>query len=199
MKERVDLTRFEEEVAELLKRQEPKGAVVCYGSSTFTVWGHDKLKADMSPIEVVNRGFGGSTAHEAMVYYDKLVKPLSPKKIVWYEGDNDIASGYTTDEIMEISCSVWDMIRADFPGIEIVILTVKKSIARREFWEKIDDINSAYLEYATEHDDMKIVDHNTITIDENGQAVEDIYVEDMLHFNEKGYLKLKELIKTAIS
>ncbi len=198
IKPKVDLNRFEEEVVILENRDEPNGAIVFYGSSTFTFWGHDKLKQDMSPIVVVNCGFGGSTAHDALYYYDRLIAPIKPSKIVWYEGDNDIASGYTTNEIMEISKLVWDKLRADFPGIEIIVLSVKKSIARQEFWEQIKEVNEAYINYAKKVDYIKVLDHNTITIDEKGNAVEEVYVEDMLHFNEKGYKKLKKLIKDSI-
>ena len=137
---KVDFSRYAQEVETLTKRDEPKGETVFYGSSTFTFWGHGKLKDDMAPMRAVNRGFGGSTAHDALHYYERLIPPLRPKILVWYEGDNDLACGYTPEEILELTSELFDKMRSDFPGIKFLIVSVKQSPCREELWEKITNI-----------------------------------------------------------
>ena len=195
---RVDFKRYEADINELILRGGEKDATVFYGSSTFTFWGNKKLKKDMSPIEVINCGFGGSTAHDAAHWYKKVVKPLRPKLLVWYEGDNDIALEYTSDEVLEITSDLFDKMKSDFPGLKLLIVSVKKSIARKELWAKIDELNSKMFEYANSKDYIRYVDTNEIAFDKKGNARADIYVEDKLHFNERGYELLKALIKPVI-
>jgi lysophospholipase L1-like esterase len=195
---KVDFKRYETDIKELVARGGKKEVTVFYGSSTFTFWGHEKLKRDMSPIEVVNCGFGGSTAHDAAHWYEKVVKPLRPKLLVWYEGDNDIALEYSSDEVLEITANLFDKIKSDFPKIRILIVSVKKSIARKELWRRIDELNSKMLEYANSKGYLSFVDINEIAFNEEGSAKTDIYIEDKLHFNEKGYELLTALIKPVI-
>lgn len=195
---KVDLARYDEEVQTLLSRNEPKDAIAFYGSSTFTIWGHDRLAHDMSPITVVNRGFGGSTAHEAEYYYEKLIKPLKPKTLVWYEGDNDLASDYTPQEVMELTIALFNRIRGDFSEISFVVVSVKKSLSRENLWNMIDKYNFLMAEYVNKSDDMVLFDIKSVTHDEKGNAKKDIYIEDGLHFNDKGYELFATQIKSTL-
>ena len=195
---KVDFKRYEPDVMGLVLSGGTKAATVFYGSSTFTLWGREKLKEDMAPIEAVNCGFGGSTAHDAAHWYEKVVKPLKPKLLVWYEGDNDIALGYTSAEVLEITSNLFDKMKTDFPELKILIVSVKRSISRKELWSKIDELNSKVLEYVKSKEYIQFVDMNEIAFDEKGSAREDIYIEDKLHFNEKGYELLTALIKPII-
>ncbi len=86
---------FDKDIALFETRMDLSGAVVFYGSSTITMWGHERLAHQMKDIAVINRGFGGSTAEQALYYYSRVIKPLVPRALVWYEGDNDICVGYT--------------------------------------------------------------------------------------------------------
>ena len=198
IKPKVDFTRYADEVEALKKRDEPKGEIVFCGSSTFTFWGHGKLKEDMSPITAVNRGFGGSTAHDALHYYEQLIPPLRPKILVWYEGDNDLACGYTPEEILEITSALFGKTRADFLGVRFLAVSVKQSPSRKELWEKIAEYNELMLRYVSENNDMAIMDMKKVTHDNMGNAREDIYLEDGLHFNEKGYLLLAGSLKEVL-
>jgi lysophospholipase L1-like esterase len=153
----------------------------------------------MSPIDIINCGFGGSTAHDAAYWYDKVVKPLKPKLLVWYEGDNDVACGYSAPEVLEITSGLFDRMKKDFPLLKILVVSVKKSIAREELWDKMDELNATMHNYAKNHEYIRYVDMNKIALDEKGSARADIYLEDGLHFNGKGYELLTNLIKPIIA
>ena len=74
---------------------------------------------------MLSTGFGGSTAEEALYYYHQLVLPAKPSILVYYEGDNDLASGYTPSEILALTHRLFECSRRDLPGIRFVIIPVK--------------------------------------------------------------------------
>ncbi len=73
------------------------------GSSSFRFW--DTLASDMKPLEVLNRGFGGSEFSDLDQYADRIVVAYRPRAVVVYEGDNDLAKG---------SPKTPEMVAADF-------------------------------------------------------------------------------------
>ena len=74
------------------KTSPPKpGSIVFTGSSSITYW--ESLASDMKPLEVVNRGFGGSEFSDLDEYAKRIVVAYKPKAVVVYEGDNDLSQG----------------------------------------------------------------------------------------------------------
>ena len=63
-----DIGRYEEAVRALEAEAVPEGGVVLYGSSTVALWPRERLTEDLRPFRVYGRGFGGSTAEEALYY-----------------------------------------------------------------------------------------------------------------------------------
>jgi hypothetical protein len=73
------------------RRQPPKpGQVVFAGSSSIRFW--HTLAADMAPIPVLNRGFGGAHLRDVLRYADRIVTPYRPQAVVVYAGENDLGS-----------------------------------------------------------------------------------------------------------
>ena len=62
--------------------------VVFTGSSSIRIW--ENLFEIFKDSTIVNTGFGGSKASDLLYYIDELVINFNPKKVVIYEGDNDI-------------------------------------------------------------------------------------------------------------
>jgi hypothetical protein len=52
--------------------------VLFVGSSSIVKW-QDKLAADMAPIPVINRGFGGSHIEYINRWFDQVVAPYHPR------------------------------------------------------------------------------------------------------------------------
>ena len=118
---------FEEENKKLPLSQE---RVVLWGSSSFTNW--KNFHAHLAPYNVINRGFGGSTAAEAIYYFDRVVVPLKPKIIFYYEGDNDIPAGFSVDSIFVNYRKMVAMVKKKLPGTKFVALSVKYSPLRKK-------------------------------------------------------------------
>src|SRR6202035_1203277 len=66
--------------------------VLFVGSSSIVQW-KGTLAADMAPIPVIGRGFGGSQIEYVNRWFDEIVAPYRPRAIVFYAGENDIDTG----------------------------------------------------------------------------------------------------------
>jgi hypothetical protein len=86
---------YEEEVHQLEKRVrssvEIANRTVFYGSSSIRMW--KTLDHDFPEKQVLNIGFGGSTLAACGWFFERLVVPTQPRSIVFYAGDNDLATG----------------------------------------------------------------------------------------------------------
>src|ERR1035437_10409683 len=126
MDTRTDLHRFEDQVKEIERqlqvRPPQKGGILFYGSSTMANWrANDWCYTQIAPFPVTNTGFGGSTAEEALYYYHRLVVPIQPSVMVYYEGANDLGNHYTPVEVIETTHRLFEWARQDFPGIKLVL------------------------------------------------------------------------------
>ena len=50
----------------------------------------------MAPLPVLNRGIAGACLQQLAVYADQIIAPYSPRTVVVYAGENDIA-GFVED------------------------------------------------------------------------------------------------------
>ncbi|MCK5843171.1 MAG: hypothetical protein KAG97_00605 [Victivallales bacterium] len=200
---KIDLRRLKEEIDGLEKglREHPlePGGILFYGSSTIGNWRADDLcYKQMTPLPVVNTGFGGSTAEEALYYYHKLVVPVKPSIILYYEGANDLSNGYAPADILELSHRLFEWARQDFPGIRFVIMPIKLCPGLRDIHDEAVICNKLFEKYAENNDDTRFLDMYPLLYDAGGEFRTDIYVEDKLHHNLKGYEELTALVKPVL-
>lgn len=76
---------------------EIKGAIVATGSSSMKGW-HDRIAADMAPLSIIPRGFGGSNTYDVRYFLEELVLQHEPRAVMIYEGDNDVAFGASPEQ-----------------------------------------------------------------------------------------------------
>ncbi len=83
---------WEEAVAALESKTQgkcgPGECVVFIGSSSIRLW--DTLEEDMSPILVIQHGFGGAKLNDIVYYAERLVNTYRPRAVVVFAGTNDI-------------------------------------------------------------------------------------------------------------
>ncbi|MDD3244057.1 MAG: GDSL-type esterase/lipase family protein [Eubacteriales bacterium] len=194
----VDLKRWDSDIQEILNRPVIENAAVFYGSSTIRIWGQERLEKDMAPMKVLCHGFGGSTAEEALYYYNTLVKPYNPRALVWYEGDNDMCCGYAPADAAALSQRVFEWARTDFPGLPIVIIPTKDCPAKHIFLPQIDIYNAHLKAFAAVNDDIQVIDIHDLLYDGDGELRTDIFEEDGVHYNDKGYAELAALVRPAL-
>src|SRR2546423_8183006 len=73
--------------------------VLFVGSSSIVKW-RGSLAADMAPMPVIDRGFGGSHIEYVNRWFDQIIAPYRPRAIVFYAGENDIDAGKSVARVV---------------------------------------------------------------------------------------------------
>jgi len=163
----------------------PKNAILFVGSSSIVYW--RTLSEDMVPLNVINRGFGGSQMHELNMYRDRIVTNYQPKAVVVYEGDNDVAAGKSVDEIIPEYVSFIEHLNESLDKVDIYLIAVKPSIARATMWETMQAVNEQLMELSKQHENVHYFDIASPMLQSSGEVKDDIFVDDGLHMNAAGY------------
>jgi lysophospholipase L1-like esterase len=164
----------------------PRHAVVCVGSSSMRMW-KDRMAADLAPITVIPRGFGGSQFSDVIEDFELLIAQYSPRAVVVYEGDNDIGMGKSPAEVFRDFATLRAQIDAFDPTIRLYVIGVKPSLARGDKWAWMQQFNREVAALATVDDRLTFIDVGAALMGENGRPVEDWFIEDGLHLNQTGY------------
>ncbi len=181
--------RFKEQVDQLHKKEynfsPNKKLVVFTGSSSVRMW---KDVADYFPeFNVINNGFGGSHFSDLLYFYDELIIKQTPEILFIYEGDNDIASGKKPSKIFKQAKELVKRIKTDLPKTKIVFIAPKPSLARWNLKKDYKKLNKKLEKLCKKQDNLEFADVWNIMLDENGNVYTDIFIEDGLHMNKKGY------------
>jgi len=163
----------------------PKDAVLFIGSSSIRMW--KSLAEDFPGMTVINRGFGGSTIPDSIRYAGRIVVPYHPRRIVLYAGDNDIALGATPERIAADFRQFVERVRRDLPDVPIDFISIKPSLARWRLVEKMKQANALVQAYAKRATGIGYIDVFTPMLGEDGLPRRDLFLEDGLHLNKKGY------------
>ena len=198
----IDPGRFEEAIqafeAEDRAMMPPAGAIVVTGSSSIRRW-HSTLERDLAPLTVIPRGFGGSTMQDVEHFLNRIVLPYKPRAVVIYEGDNDTgAYGVPPAEIAGRLESIVSRIHAALPTARVYVMSVKPSLARVAVWDKAQETNALYQRVAAENDRVAYIDVATPFLRADGKVMDDIFIADGLHLNQKGTAVWASTIKAAL-
>lgn len=185
-----DPGRFEADILEFeandkIQLPAPDG-IVFVGSSSIRQW-DATLKRDMSPLSVVSRGFGGSNMNDALYYIDRIVLPYNPRAIVLYEGENDVDQGVSPKVIADTYKKFVEKLRAHLPNCRVYFLSIKPTPKRWALWPKMEEANHLIAQYIEEDDLQFFVDLAMGMLDERGEPRRDIYLNDGIHMNPRGY------------
>jgi lysophospholipase L1-like esterase len=156
------------------------------GSSSVRMW--KDLKAHYPNHNVLNRGFGGSQMTDLLYFFDKLILPYRPSMIFIYEGDNDLASKKTTEQILATADSLLTLIRTQVSKkVPVVFISAKPSLSRWTMKDQYVAFNSSLKAWTESKKNVRFVDVWTPMLDANGEPRKDIFIEDGLHMNKTGY------------
>ena len=174
-----------------------KGKILFAGSSSIRFW--DSLEEDMEPLKVLNRGFGGAQISHVIYHFEDVVKPYNPKAIVFFCGTNDLTALKTPKEAMNDFKKFLNLVRNEFGNIKVYVIGIKPTVDRlyldeeeRIFNNLISSLtsNDAYLEYINIWDPM---------LNQDGTRMPELFIEDGLHMNEKGYEVWTRLVRESLS
>jgi len=155
------------------------------GSSSIVNW--VSLAADFPRYNVLNRGFGGSSAPDALFFFDRIVTPYRPPIVVFYEGDNDIAAGRTPDQVFNDWTNFVGRVRAELPNTHIVYISIKPSPSRAGDLPDQRAVNDRVRAYTTTDPKLHFADVFTPMLTPSGDFRPELYVSDQLHMTPAGY------------
>jgi lysophospholipase L1-like esterase len=192
--------RFEKEIVAYEKQDSvalpAKGMKLFIGSSSFRLW--KSFDADTKGMNAFNRGFGGSTFKDALYYFDRMVVKYQPSWVFVYEGDNDLASGQSPEEIAAQFEEFSSRLAKQVPGAKLVFVSARPSLARETMKAKQQDLNQRIAAISAKKKGHFVIDMHSPFYNVDGSMMQDIFVADKLHLNEKGYAIFAKQIQNFV-
>ena len=164
----------------------PTDAIVATGSSSMRGW-HQRIAADLAPLSIIPRGFGGSNMADVLHFVDELVLRHSPRAVLLYEGDNDIALGASPQRVLADFDALAKAIHESLPQGRIYAMAVKPSPARWHLWDAMQAVNAGLARRAEADERLTFIDVATPMLNDAGEPKPHIFIADGLHMNDTGY------------
>ena len=165
----------------------PQHAILFVGSSSFTKW--TDMQKYFPGYSIINRGFGGSTIPDAIGYADEIIFPYQPRQVVIYEGDNDLASSdaITADSVLIRFKKLFALIRERLPDASIAFVSIKPSPSREKLMPEMQEANTLIRNFLKQKKNTAFIDVYHRMLNKDGTPNKNIFLEDELHMNAKGY------------
>jgi hypothetical protein len=190
-----DIQKFEQ----LDKIQKyPQDAILFAGSSSIKLW--TTLEIDMSPYPVIQRGYGGAKLSDFAVYTNRIFAPHHCRAIVIFIA-NDITgseSDKSPKEVAALFRYVLKTIRKSHPDTPVFWIAVTPTAARWSVWNEIQKANGRIKDICMHNSNTWFIRTDFAFLDENGKPRTELFVEDKLHLNEKGYAIWTNIIKKEL-
>ena len=174
----------------------PAGGIVFVGSSSIRMW--QTLQSDFPGLPVLNRGFGGSGLSDVVRFANRIVVPYKPRIVVLYAGDNDLNAGKTPERVFSDFMQFVAIAHRELPSTRVAFVAIKPSIARANIIDKTRATNQLIRDYVDTDTRFVYVDVFTPMLDASGQPRRELFLEDGLHMNAKGYAIWRDLIAPVL-
>lgn len=190
-----DIQKFEQ-----LDKSEkyPDDAILFAGSSSIRLW--ETLGRDMSPYNVIQRGFGGSKLSDLAVYAHRIFDAHPCKAIVIFVA-NDITGSdqdKSPDEVARLFSYVLKTIRKSHPGTPLFWIEITPTQSRWKVWPAIQKGNALIKDICTKNKNTYFISTSNAFLDDNGMPKPELFREDKLHLTAQGYAVWTEIIKKEL-
>lgn len=193
----VEIALWKEEIKQLREKSsalnDEKNLIAFYGSSSIRLW--ELMESDLTPHNVINLGFGGSSYRWCDFFFEEVFEFIHPSKIILYAGDNDLGGGTPQNVILGHILSLINKIKNKYGEIPIDIISIKPSPDRLHLKEKIEALNSELLTVTYNLDEGSYINIYREMLNFDGTLRPELFLEDQLHLNTKGYKLWKKVIK----
>lgn len=173
----------------------PVNAILLLGSSSFTLW---QDVGDYFPTKkFINFGFGGSRLVDVNYYIKDLLEVPTPKQILVYCGENDIAYDLepaNAAQVRERFETLYNTLRAKYPKAQIDYISMKHSPSRESLWPEMKKGNAQIKEFLEGKQNTSYIEINPSIEDKDGNPKKELFQEDLLHLNKKGYQNWAQVI-----
>ena len=195
--------RFYEEIQQFKKKDSasfpPANAILFVGSSSFTKW--TDVQSWFPGYTIINRGFGGSTLPDVIRYANDIIFPYHPRQVVIYCGENDFeeADSLTVQTVFRRFKQLFQLIRSKMPGESIVYISMKPSPSRAGRMKKQEEANKLAKDFISIQKNASFVDVFHKMLDKEGKPMPEIFLDDSLHMNAKGYAIWQKAIRPYLA
>lgn len=173
----------------------PRDPILFVGSSSFRMW--TNMQQDFRMYPVLNRGFGGSSLTDVIRYADRLIVPYKPSQVIIYAGDNDLASSdtVTAQIVSDRFQQLFNIIRKQMPDVSIAFVSIKPSPSREHLLQKVIHANELIKIFLKSQPKTAYIDVFSAMIDQQGNPKPELFIDDRLHMNQKGYAIWVQIIE----
>ena len=172
------------------------GPVLFVGSSSIRFW--DTLAADLAPIPVLNRGFGGAQLPDLLRYADRIIRPCQPRAVVIYAGENDLGiwwiwPGLVINRFQQLV----ERLRQANPDLPILLLAIKPSPYFAHRQARQTEANRLLRAYSEATPGLDFIDVAQPLLNAQGGLRSELY-RDGLHLNAAGYALWREQVRPVL-
>lgn len=192
----------ESEIIQTYDADERKKEIVFYGASNFRLW--KEMEEDMKPFVVQNHGFGGSTDKDLIERADTLLYPYDPSIVVFQTGSNDYPNQKGNEEeiltkVIEQKKAMYLEFHNKLPKAKFAVISGILMPGRKQYDEIVMQVNAFLRSYCSEIDYMYFIDAEDMTIDQNGNHIESMFIKDGIHLTHDARIKwADEYIKPVL-
>jgi lysophospholipase L1-like esterase len=176
-------------------RKPPVHPVLLVGSSSFTKW--TDVQNYFPGYTILNRGFGGSTLPDLIRYEKDVIFRYHPKQIVIYCGDNDVASSdtITGETVFKRFVQLFADIRKEYSNVPVAFVSIKPSPSRWHLKDKDIAANNLIKDFLKKQKHASFINVWDAMLGADGKPNQEIFIEDNLHMNTKGYAIWQKIIQ----
>jgi lysophospholipase L1-like esterase len=172
--------------------------VLFIGSSSFTLW--KDVQEYFPQHKILNRAFGGSTLVDLIRFRYEVIYPYQPKQIVIYCGENDFAASdtVTVEIVMQRFKTLYNLVRAKYASVPLLYVSMKPSPSRVHLLSKYKEANKQIETFLKKEKKSAFADVFYPMLKADGTVMDDIFKEDNLHMNAKGYAIWKKVLEKLL-
>jgi lysophospholipase L1-like esterase len=168
------------------------------GSSSINFW--HTLREDMKPLDVINRGFGGSQIAHVNQYAGRILIPYRPRAVVLYAGENDLSWPWSKspETVLDDFKRFVEIIHAELPETWIYYVSMKPSPLRWSNWKTLHNANQMIEAFTRTQERVQFIDVSAAMLDAQGKPRRELFRWDGLHLNPQGYALWTSIIRPIL-
>ena len=84
------------------------------------------------------------------------------------------------------------------PATRVFYVSINRAPQKRDQWDVVDTANSLVRKFCAEARNREFIDVNPVLFGENGTPRYELYLDDKLHLNARGYEEFASIIKPIL-